>query len=137
MALTKLSKLIQRSVCIYDVLALAPLALPFVAAAHLETLGRINALLGGQDWPVFEPIPLMMAQLLGVIGTGWTVWRWMNMSRRIGLFEAALRAMVAGILLLAFKETAQPILLALAIIEIVWTLALITVGSREEPVEPI
>lgn len=64
---------LQRVVCAYDFLALIPLAVPFLTLMQLETLGQINALMGGQGWSDFSGLDLMFVQLMGLIGTGWTV----------------------------------------------------------------
>ncbi|WP_299425231.1 hypothetical protein [uncultured Shimia sp.] len=126
---------LQKAVCGYDILALLPFALPFVNVQHLATMGQVNALLGGDVWPVFDPIQLMMVQLLGVIGTGWTVWRWRNVSREIGIFEGGLRLLVAATLLGAFVQTGQPLLLMFAGIDVVFGVALL-MGLRLREVRP-
>ncbi|MBO6899286.1 MAG: hypothetical protein JJ868_18105 [Shimia sp.] len=116
----------QRAVCVYDFLALLPFALPFVNVQQLATMGQVNTLLGGDFWPVFDPIQLMMVQLLGVIGTGWTVWRWRNVSRELGVFEGGLRFFAASTLLWAFVQTGQPLLLVFAGIDVVSGAVLMT-----------
>jgi small neutral amino acid transporter SnatA (MarC family) len=120
---------VQRVVCGYDFLALVPLAIPLVTGIHLATLGSINAYLGGDFWPGFDPIQLMFAQMLGVIATGWTFWRWLNLSRAIGRFEGFLRLFVAASLLLVFAQTGQPLLLIFGLVDIGLGSALIF-GSR-------
>ncbi|WP_412552102.1 hypothetical protein [Shimia sp. MIT1388] len=126
---------LQKAVCGYDILALLPFALPFVNVQHLATMGQVNALLGGDVWPIFDPIQLMMVQLLGVIGTGWTVWRWRNVSREIGVFEGGLRLWVAATLLWAFAQTGQPLLLVFAGIDVVFGAALL-MGLRLQEASP-
>lgn len=126
---------LQKAVCGYDILALLPFALPFVNVQHLATMGQVNALLGGDVWPMFDPIQLMMVQLLGVIGTGWTVWRWRNVSREIGVFEGGLRLWVAATLLWAFAQTGQPLLLVFAGIDVVFGAALL-MGLRLQVASP-
>ncbi|MCP4209737.1 MAG: hypothetical protein GY767_22210 [Shimia sp.] len=126
---------LQKTVCVYDVLALLPFALPLVNAQHLATMGQVNAVLGGDFWPVFDPIQLMMVQLLGLIGTGWTVWRWRNVSREIGVFEGGLRFFVVATLTWAFVQTGQPLLLVFAGIDVVFGAALMT-GLRLREASP-
>ena len=125
----KSHKTTQRVVCIYDFLAILPLAIPVVNIEHLATMGLINEFLGGDNWPSFSAIPLLFVQLLGVIGTGWTIWRWRNMSVKLGVFEGILRLFVALILLMAFFELQQPLLAVFGIIDILLALPLIIIGK--------
>lgn len=127
---------LQKGVCVYDVLALLPFALPLVNVQHLATMGQVNALLGGDVWPVFDPIQLMMVQLLGVIGTGWTVWRWRNVSREIGVFEGGLRFFVVAALFWAFVQSGQPLLLVFAGIDVVFGAALL-MGIPLREIRPV
>lgn len=127
---------LQKGVCVYDVLALLPFALPLVNEQHLATMGQVNALLGGDVWPVFDPIQLMMVQLLGVIGTGWTVWRWRNVSREIGVFEGGLRFFVVAALFWAFVQSGQPLLLVFAGIDVVFGAALL-MGIPLREIRPV
>lgn len=126
---------LQKAVCGYDFLALLPFALPFVNVQQLATMGQVNTLLGGDFWPVFDPIQLMMVQLLGVIGTGWTVWRWRNVSRELGVFEGGLRFSVAATLFWVFVQTGQPLLLVFVGIDVVSGAALLT-GLRLPKTRP-
>jgi hypothetical protein len=105
--------------CIYDVLALAPFAVPFLNNAHLETLSYFNVVLGGQTWPTFLPVHLLFGQMLGVLGAGWAVWRWRNMSFSIGRYEGFLRFFFAASLVWAFVLTHHPILLMFAAIDLI------------------
>lgn len=75
---------------------------------------------------MFDPIQLMMVQLLGVIGTGWTVWRWRNVSQELGVFEGGLRFFVAATLFWAFVQAGQPLLLVFAGIDVVSGAVLMT-----------
>ncbi|MBL4630709.1 MAG: hypothetical protein JKY14_05950 [Paraglaciecola sp.] len=125
----KSHKTAQRVVCIYDFLAILPLAIPFVNSEHLATMGLINEVLGGDNWPSFSAIPLLFVQLLGVIGTGWTIWRWRNMSVKLGVFEGILRLFVALVLLMAFFELQQPLLAVFGVMDILLALPLIIIGK--------
>ncbi|EEA93367.1 hypothetical protein [Pseudovibrio sp. JE062] len=106
-----------RFFCIYDVLALAPFAIPFINSAHIETLSSLNVALGGQTWPVFLSVQLLFGQMLGVLGTGWTIWRWRNFSVSIGRYEGILRLFFAASMLWAYALSHHPILLMFAVID--------------------
>lgn len=120
---------LQRVVCAYDFLALIPLAVPFLTLMQLETLGQINALMGGQSWSNFSGLDLMFVQLMGLIATGWTVWRWRNLSLEIGRFEGYLRLLVASSFGFAFVQTGHPLLIVFGMIDILLGGALL-IGAR-------
>ena len=119
----------QKVACIYDFLALLPLAIPFINVEHLATMGVINEFFGGASWPLFSAIQLLFVQLLGVIGTGWTIWRWRNMSVELGIFEGILRLVVGLVLLVAFFELQQPLLAIFSLIDLLLALPLIFIGN--------
>jgi hypothetical protein len=116
---------LQRMVCAYDFLALIPLAVPFLTLMQLETLGQINALMGGQSWSSFSGLDLMFVQLMGLIATGWTVWRWQNLSLEIGRFEGYLRLLVASSFGFSFVQTGHPLLIVFGTIDILLGAALL------------
>lgn len=121
---------LQKIVCGYDFLALLPFALPFVTEIQLATLGEVNIFLGGGAWPKFDPMHLVLVQLLGIIATGWTIWRLKHRSIEIGRFEGCLRLCVALALLLVFTRTEQPLILIFGIIDAVFGGALIWGAGR-------
>lgn len=113
---------IVKAFCLYDLLALLPLAIPVVNAQHLATLSQINMLLGGSAWEVFSDIQLMFVQMLGILGTGWAIWRWRFFSVEIGRFEGGLRLLFSATLLWAFWLTSHPLLLVFAVIDLIATI---------------
>lgn len=118
-------EVLQKVICAYDFFALLPFAIPYVTEIHITTMSNINTYLGGNPWPVFDPIHLMLAQMLGIIATGWTIWRWKNLSNKIGRFEGFLRLFVASSLLLVFFQTGHPLLLIFGLIDIAFGSSLI------------
>lgn len=110
--------IVQRVACAYDFLALMPLAVPFLTLLQLAALGQINALMGGKSWPNFSELDLMFVQLMGLIGTGWALWRWRNLTLEIGRFEGYLRFLVASSFGFAFVQTGHPLLIVLGGIDI-------------------
>jgi hypothetical protein len=110
-------KIIIKTFCIYDVLALLPMAIPFVNSEHIGTLSEINVLLGGDVWDTFSTIQLLFVQMLGVLGVGWAIWRWNNISIKIGRYEGYLRILFSASMFWAYALTHYPIILIFAIID--------------------
>ncbi len=67
----------------------------------------------------------MFVQLMGLIATGWTIWRWRNLSLEIGRFEGHLRLLVASSFGFAFVQTGHPLLIVFGTIDILLGAALL------------
>ncbi|WP_208990653.1 hypothetical protein [Pseudovibrio sp. Tun.PSC04-5.I4] len=65
------------------------------------------------------PVQLLFGQMLGVLGTGWAIWRWRNMPFSIGRYEGILRIFFAASMLWSFSLTLHPILLLFALVDLV------------------
>jgi hypothetical protein len=111
--------IIVKTFCVYDVLALLPMAVPVINSEHIATLSKINVLLGGIDWDTFLPINLLFVQMLGILGVGWAIWRWKNISVEIGRYEGYLRILFSAALFWAYLLTQHPIILIFAVIELI------------------
>ena len=129
---TKKNIRVQYGIAIYDILALLPLAIPLIIHQHLAILSLINTSLGGSTWSEYNLITLIWMQLLGVIGTGWSIWRIKHVSIEIGLFEGGLRILVASTLIYAFFVTKEPLFALLAIIDILFSCLLLFCGFRDK-----
>jgi hypothetical protein len=57
--------------------------------------------------------------MLGILGVGWSIWRWRTMSYEIGRFEGVLRIVFATAMVLTYLQTLQPLLLIFAAIDII------------------
>jgi hypothetical protein len=108
-----------KTFCVYDVLALLPMAIPIVNAQHLTTLSQINMLLGGQAWEEFSATQLLFVQMLGLLGTAWAIWRWRNLTVAIGRYEGGLRLLFSATLFWGYFLTLHPILLLFAVIDLI------------------
>ena len=113
---------IIRTFCIYDVLALLPMAIPLANEQHIATLASINVLLGGQHWPELHLIDLMFIQMLGILGVGWAYWRWKHANNiHLGRFEGYLRLAFSLTLIQYSLTGAYPLLLMFAVIDAIAT----------------
>lgn len=112
-------KKIIKTFCIYDVLALLPMAIPVMNSEHISTLSKINVLLGGSDWGNFTATNLLFVQMLGVLGVGWAIWRWKYISVEIGRYEGYLRALFSITMFWAYFLTQHPIILIFAVIDLI------------------
>ena len=94
---------IVRGFAFYDILALAPFALPWIARLQLETFGQIQEVLGVGGAPVTAvgPNEMVFFNMLGIVGVGWAIWRLRNLTIELGIFEGWLRAGFALALLYA------------------------------------
>jgi hypothetical protein len=112
-------KTIIKTFCVYDVLALLPMAIPVMNSEHISTLSKIDVLLGGSDWGNFSAINLLFVQMLGILGVGWAIWRWKYVSVEIGRYEGYLRALFSAALFWAYFSTQHPIILIFAVIDLI------------------
>ncbi|MFK7805666.1 MAG: hypothetical protein AB8G95_28815 [Anaerolineae bacterium] len=94
---------IVRGFAIYDIIALAPFAIPWLAMIQLQTFGNIQQMLniGGAPITAVGPNEMVFFNMLGIVGVGWSIWRLRNISVEIGIFEGWLRAAFAFALLYA------------------------------------
>jgi len=105
--------------CIYDLVALTPFFLPYLNTAHLSTLDSLNQILGGSAFDSFSHIHMLFVQMLGVLGTGWAVWRWRNFSVEIAQFEGILRLVFSGVFFSASFKLNMPLLFVFCVIDFV------------------
>jgi len=94
---------IVRGFAIYDIIALAPFAIPWLALIQLQTFGNIQQALNFDGAPISAvgPNEMVFFNMLGIVGVGWSIWRLRNLTVEIGIFEGWLRAAFALALLYA------------------------------------
>lgn len=92
-----------RGFAIYDIVALAPFALPFLASTQLDMFGRVHEALGLWGVPIsaVNPNEMVFLNMLGILGVAWSIWRLRNVTVRLGVFEGWVRAAFAAVLLYA------------------------------------
>ena len=90
-----------RGFAIYDIIALAPFALPWTAVVQLAVFGRIQQALNLPGTPIdtLDPNELVFFNMLGIVGVGWSIWRLRNLTVELGIFEGWLRGLFAAVLL--------------------------------------
>jgi hypothetical protein len=106
-----------RLICAMDLVILAPLIVPVVNQHYLVALAGLGAPQGVADGFAVSNLSLMLAQLVGLLGCGWALWRWRNSTQEMGRFTGALRLAIALVLLTSYLNTALPVLQLLALLE--------------------
>ncbi|CUH69599.1 hypothetical protein TL5118_03568 [Thalassovita autumnalis] len=106
-----------RLICAMDLVILAPLIVPVVNQHYLVALAGFGVPQGVADGFAVSNLSLMLAQLVGLLGCGWALWRWRNATQEMGRFTGALRLAIALVLLTSYLNTALPVLQLLALLE--------------------
>jgi len=106
-----------RLICAMDLVILAPLIVPVVNQHYLVALAGLGVPQGVVDGFSVSNLSLMLAQLVGLLGCGWALWRWRNTTQDMGRFTGALRLAIALVLLTSYLNTALPVLQLLALLE--------------------
>jgi len=121
--------------CIYDLLALTPLFIPYLNTAHLATLDSLNQALGGAGFDHFAPLHMMFVQMLGIVGTGWAIWRWRNFSTEIAQYEGVLRLVFSGLFFSASLSLNMPLLFIFFIIDLIGGVLHLSLAKATKVVE--
>ncbi|MFJ4145560.1 hypothetical protein [Pseudomonas sp. NPDC089734] len=108
----------------YDLIVTAAFATPWsFAALHglLATLSQHWNLPG--DLPAFEPLHVLMANLLGSIVCVWAVLRIRDPQQRFGRYDAAGRLLFATWQAYALMNGASSLLIGFLVMELAWAIA--------------
>ncbi|MCP5183612.1 MAG: hypothetical protein H6993_06585 [Pseudomonadales bacterium] len=103
-----------------DLAVTLPMAIPPWALWFVDTLWRLNALLGGQDTagPV-DTLYLFFLFLAGTLGVTWALARLVRPSRTLSVIDALARLWVAGLIVYCVTVyDAPPVLLAFVLTEV-------------------
>ncbi|MGB1236152.1 MAG: hypothetical protein ACPG5U_10490, partial [Planktomarina sp.] len=114
-SLTKLVRLF----CLIELVALAPFAFPFLNLQHVAVLDGLNQLLGGAPLPPVDTLHLVLAGVAGCISIGFVIVRWFNPTPFIATVEGVIRIGVASWLFYAGMTLSAPLLLALAVLDVI------------------
>lgn len=106
-----------RLICAMDLVILAPLVVPVINQHYLVALAGFGEPQGVADGFAVSNLSLMLAQMVGLLGCGWALWRWRNSTQEMGRFTGALRLAIALVLLTTYLNTALPVLQLLALLE--------------------
>ena len=92
-----------KAFAVYDILALAPFALPWLAMLQFNVFATVHSTLGLPGASITAPDPnlLVLVNMLGTVGVTWSVWRLRNMTVPISIFEGWVRAIFACLMLYA------------------------------------
>lgn len=83
---------IVRGSALYDLVVIWPFAIPGIADRNLHMLSDLHHYLGwGGTFPVFEPLHILFANLLGVLVIVWSLLRLLSPETRFGLIDGATR----------------------------------------------
>ncbi len=107
----------------YDLLVTAPFATPWSFSIVHEALSAIAVQFGADPLPVFAPIHMLMANLLGSIVCVWAVLRIRHPRPRFGQYDAAGRLLFSVWQLYALAQGASVVLLPFLFAEVGWLLA--------------
>ena len=113
---------ITRAFCFYDIIALAPFAVPWLAVFQLNTFASIQQALNLPGAPIMAvgPNELVFFNMLGIVGVGWSVWRLRNLTVEIGIFEGWARvAFFCTMFYFAFVGGVSAIVIVFGLIDIV------------------
>ncbi|MGQ3053989.1 MAG: hypothetical protein ACT6S0_19595 [Roseateles sp.] len=107
----------------YDFVVTAPFATPWTFAIAFGHLGGVNQALGGQSLPVFEPMQMLFALLMGSIVLVWSVLRLRGPTQQYGRYDAAARLLFSLWMAWAWAQTGEPVLLLFLLPELSWAVA--------------
>src|SRR5476651_1975286 len=105
----------------YDLIVTAAFATPWSFAALHGVLSSVSQALNlPGELPAFEPMHVLMANLLGSIVCVWAVLRIRDPQRQFGLYDAAGRALFATWQLYALMQGATAVLWVTLLFEGAW-----------------
>lgn len=108
---------------VYDLMLVAPLAVPGGVGWMLGWLGPVNVALGGEAYPTLAGIPLLLAQLMGSIIVTWSVLRIVWPRWQLGVADAASRGLFSLHYALLIASGGHPLGWFLLVPEVLWGLA--------------
>lgn len=107
---------------IYDLILVAPLAVPGGVPLLLGLLSPVNVALGGEPFPTFAGLSLLFVQLMGSLVSVWSVLRIVRPRWELGLADAAARGLFSLHYGLAIAAGGHPLGWFLLIPEVFWGL---------------
>lgn len=98
--LVKRYRMLVRGCGLYDLVVTFPFALPGLATAQLELLGKVQGWLGlAGQFPAFGPTHLFFVNLFGIIAVMWAVLRIARPDPLFGLVDGLGRMAVSSLML--------------------------------------
>lgn len=123
---------IVRASAWYDLFVTIGFATPWTFLLVLGNLESIAGLLGiPGSFPAFDPVHMLMANLLGSIVTVWAILRLHGTQLRYGRYDAAGRFLFATWQLYALVHGAHPIIWGFLVVEVAFGIAQILPVERD------
>lgn len=109
---------------VYDLLVTIGFVTPWSFALLHQGLGSLHATLGlSGEIPVFDPLHVMMANLMGSIVCVWAWLRIRDPQERFGRYDAAGRILFASWQLYALAHGASGLIWGILLFEVLWAIA--------------
>jgi hypothetical protein len=120
----------------YDLLATAGFMTPWTASLVFKGFADLSGALAlDRAVPTLDLTAMLFANLLGSVVVIWSVWRLMQPSRSIGLYDAMARMLFASWQLFAVAHGASFLILGFTCFEAVLAIAQILPVSHPRPVQ--
>ncbi|WNW12753.1 hypothetical protein RRX38_16885 [Pseudomonas sp. DTU_2021_1001937_2_SI_NGA_ILE_001] len=122
---------------LYDLIITIGFVTPWSFALLQQWLGSLHGMLGlSGQMPLFEPMHVMMANLMGSIVCVWSWLRIRHPQRRFGRYDAAGRILFAIWQLYALAHGASGLLWVIFSFEVLWAIAQWAPVRARRTVEP-
>jgi len=111
---------VVRASAVYDILVTAPFATPWTFAWNWRQLTTLNERLGGAPMPPFDPLPTLVACLLGSLVLVWSALRLARPDLRLGRHDGVARLLFSAWMAWALHATGAPLLWLFLVPEFAW-----------------
>lgn len=113
---------VVRASAVYDLLATAPFALPWTAAATIDALGRLHGATGltGPVPDGSDPLTVLFASLMGSIVVVWALVRLARPSLSLGAFDTLGRALFSLAMVVALTHGVTGVVVPFLVLEVGW-----------------
>lgn len=115
---------IVRASAVYDLVVTAGFMTPWTALLVFEEFAALSAALAwDRAVPTLDITAMLFANLLGSIVVVWSIWRLVQPSRSIGLYDALARVLFAAWQLFAVAHGASFLILGFTVFEVAFAIA--------------
>jgi hypothetical protein len=115
---------IVRASALYDLIVTAGFMTPWTVALVFKGFAALSGGLAlERPVPTLDATGMLMANLLGSVVVVWSLWRLMQPSRRVGLYDALARLLFATWQLYAVAHGASFLLLGFTLVEVAFGIA--------------
>lgn len=115
---------IVRASAVYDLVVTAGFMTPWTALLVFEGFAALSAALAlDRAVPTLDITAMLFANLLGSIVVIWSIWRLVQPSRSVGLYDALARVLFAAWQLFAVAHGASFLILGFTVFEVAFAIA--------------